>query len=142
MTIALIPGLGGASNAQGPAITDFYLDNGLHVVVIPDRRAPVATHMVWYKVGGADEPKGKSGIAHFLEHLMFKGTEKNPGGFSKQVAELVLPIQHDKGRCTECTIAIRTTALMGCFIHINPAPLKEPVFEDCAIFRPERCQGV
>lgn len=88
MTIALIPGLGGASNAQGPAITDFYLDNGLHVVVIPDRRAPVATHMVWYKVGGADEPKGKSGIAHFLEHLMFKGTEKNPGGFSKQVAEL------------------------------------------------------
>jgi zinc protease len=88
MTTALIPGLGGATKAQGPAITDFYLDNGLHVVVIPDRRAPVVTHMVWYKVGGADEPKGKSGIAHFLEHLMFKGTEKNPGGFSKQVAEL------------------------------------------------------
>ncbi|MEW9306582.1 M16 family metallopeptidase [Labrys neptuniae] len=88
MTLALIPGLGGASHAQGPAITDFTLPNGLHVVVIPDRRAPVVTHMVWYKVGGADEPKGKSGIAHFLEHLMFKGTEKNPGGFSKQVAEL------------------------------------------------------
>jgi zinc protease len=88
MTIALIPGLGGASNAQGPAITNFHLDNGLEVVVIPDRRAPVVTHMVWYKVGGADEPKGKSGIAHFLEHLMFKGTDKNPGGFSKQVAEL------------------------------------------------------
>ncbi|MDQ0394984.1 M16 family metallopeptidase [Labrys monachus] len=88
MTIALIPGLAGASHAQGPSITDFQLDNGLQVIVIPDHRAPVATHMVWYKVGGADEPKGKSGIAHFLEHLMFKGTEKNPGGFSKQVAEL------------------------------------------------------
>src|SRR5262249_7173855 len=46
------------------------------------------THMVWYKVGSADEPKGKSGIAHFLEHLMFKGTLRHPGGFSKQVAEL------------------------------------------------------
>lgn len=58
----------------------FVLDNGLEVVVIPNRRAPIVTHMVWYKVGSADEPAGKSGIAHFLEHLMFKGTARHPAG--------------------------------------------------------------
>ena len=50
----------------------FNLKNGLKVVVVEDHRAPVVTHMVWYKVGSADEPVGQSGIAHFLEHLMFK----------------------------------------------------------------------
>jgi zinc protease len=70
-------------------VSHFTLANGLEVVVIPDRRTPVVTHMVWYKVGAADEPPGKSGIAHFLEHLMFKGTEKNPAGqFSKTVATI------------------------------------------------------
>jgi zinc protease len=65
----------------------FKLDNGLEIVVIPDHRAPVVTHMVWYKAGGADEPPGVSGIAHFLEHLMFKGTDKIPvGEFSKIIA--------------------------------------------------------
>ena len=58
-----------------PHIVDFRLDNGLTVVVIPDHRAPVVTHMVWYRNGSADDPPGKSGIAHFLEHLMFKGTD-------------------------------------------------------------------
>ncbi len=63
------------------------LDNGMEVVVIPDHRAPVVTHMVWYKVGAADEPAGYSGVAHFLEHLMFKGTDKiGLGEFSKIVA--------------------------------------------------------
>lgn len=72
-----------------PAVEHFTLANGLEVVVIPDRRAPVVTHMVWYKVGAADEPPGKSGIAHFLEHLMFKGTAKNPSGrFSQVVATI------------------------------------------------------
>jgi zinc protease len=72
--------------AVGPAqaldidVSSFTLDNGMQVVVIPDRRAPVVTHMVWYKVGAADEPQGKAGIAHFLEHLMFKGTPRYPGG--------------------------------------------------------------
>src|SRR5262249_34091281 len=61
-------------------VTLFVLGNGLEVVVIPDHRVPVVTQMVWYRVGSADEPSGKSGIAHFLEHLMFKGTEKNPAG--------------------------------------------------------------
>jgi len=50
------------------------LANGMEVVVLPDRRAPVVTHMVWYKVGAADEAPGKSGIAHLFEHVMFKQT--------------------------------------------------------------------
>ncbi|MGQ0531757.1 MAG: M16 family metallopeptidase [Caulobacteraceae bacterium] len=65
----------------------FTLRNGLQVVVITDRRAPVVTHMVWYRVGAADEPRGYSGIAHFFEHLMFKGTrEIAPGEFSRTIA--------------------------------------------------------
>jgi zinc protease len=77
------------ARAVAPQVDTFTLDNGLQVVVIPDRRAPVVTHMIWYRVGSADEPKGKSGIAHFLEHLMFKGTTKHPAGeFSATVAEL------------------------------------------------------
>jgi zinc protease len=75
--------------SSGPAISSFQLDNGLQVVVIPDHRAPVVTHMVWYRNGSADDPPGKSGIAHFLEHLMFKGTETRPKGtFSNLVSEL------------------------------------------------------
>jgi zinc protease len=66
----------------------FTLANGMQVVVIPNHRAPVVTQMVWYKAGGADEPLGKSGIAHFLEHLMFKGTKDVPPGmFSRLVAQ-------------------------------------------------------
>ncbi|WP_244293002.1 pitrilysin family protein [Stappia sp. TSB10P1A] len=73
----------------GGDMSAFTLDNGLDVVVIPDRRAPVVTHMIWYKVGAADEPEGMSGIAHFLEHLMFKGTKDNPGNtFSRRIAEI------------------------------------------------------
>ncbi len=64
----------------------FMLENGLEVVVIEDRRAPVAVHMVWYRVGAADEPGGASGIAHYLEHLMFKATERlAQGEFSATV---------------------------------------------------------
>lgn len=65
------------------------LDNGMRVVVIPNHRVPVVTHMVWYKVGSADEPPGHSGIAHLLEHLMFKGTKNHgPGEFSGIVARI------------------------------------------------------
>ena len=67
-------------------ITSFSLDNGLHVVVIEDHRAPAAIQMLWYKVGAADEPAGRSGVAHFLEHLMFRGTEEYElGEFQKTV---------------------------------------------------------
>ncbi|MBN9276698.1 MAG: insulinase family protein, partial [Hyphomicrobium sp.] len=73
----------------GPRATEFTLPNGLMVVVVPDNRAPVVTHMIWYRVGAADEPPGTSGIAHFLEHLMFKATEKiGTGEFSKIVSRL------------------------------------------------------
>jgi zinc protease len=84
------------ASAQGPitllmpgrlGVDTFSLANGMRVVVLPSARAPVVLHMVWYEVGGADEPPGQSGIAHFLEHLMFKGTPKiPPGEFSKIVA--------------------------------------------------------
>src|SRR6266404_2409666 len=69
--------------------TSFALPNGLQVVVIPDHRTPVVTEMIWYKVGSADETPGKSGLAHFLEHLMFKGTAKHPTGeFSQTVLRI------------------------------------------------------
>jgi zinc protease len=67
----------------------FTLTNGLQVVVIPDHRTPVVTQMIWYKVGSADETPGKSGLAHFLEHLMFKGTARHPAGeFSQTVLKV------------------------------------------------------
>ena len=69
------------------AVTTFTLDNGMDVVVIEDSRAPVVTHMVWYRAGSADEFPGTSGVAHFLEHLLFKGTDTlAPGELSATVA--------------------------------------------------------
>src|SRR5262249_24488573 len=74
---------------SAPTVDHFTLANGLQVVVIPDHRTPVVTQMIWYKVGSADETPGKSGLAHFLEHLMFKGTKLNPGGrFSQTLAAI------------------------------------------------------
>lgn len=76
-----------AAEAQVFEPTVRTLDNGLEVIVVPNRRAPIVTQMLWYKVGSADEPLGKSGIAHYLEHLMFKGTERmGPHEFSRLVA--------------------------------------------------------
>jgi zinc protease len=72
-----------------PDVSSFTLDNGLEVVVIPDHRAPVVTHMIWYKAGSAEDPTGKSGVAHFLEHLMFKGTKNHPpDDFRNVIAEI------------------------------------------------------
>jgi zinc protease len=86
-SLAVAVSIDRAEPAERPKAQQFKLDNGLTVVVIPDHRAPVVTQMIWYKVGAADEPPGSSGIAHFLEHLMFKGTDKIPTGqFSKIVA--------------------------------------------------------
>ncbi|MFT7025991.1 MAG: zinc protease [Paracoccaceae bacterium] len=85
--IGLMATLAASVAAAAPQITTFTLDNGLKGVVIEDHRAPVVTHMVWYRVGAADEPYGRSGIAHFLEHLMFKGTDTIPdAAFSKIIA--------------------------------------------------------
>ncbi|MEL7150082.1 MAG: pitrilysin family protein [Pseudomonadota bacterium] len=66
--------------AKAGEVTSFELENGMEVVVIENRRAPVVVHMVWYRVGAADEPPGVSGIAHFLEHLMFKATDELESG--------------------------------------------------------------
>ena len=88
-SIHLTPASSAGGHGAGPVVSDFRLANGMDVVVIPDRRAPVVTHMVWYRNGSADDPPLKSGIAHFLEHLMFKGTKSHKQGeFSEVVAEL------------------------------------------------------
>ena len=77
----------GAPQEVRDEVTTFTLGNGLEVVVLEDHRAPVVVHMMWYEVGSADEPAGKSGLAHYLEHLMFKGTDElAPGEFSQVVA--------------------------------------------------------
>lgn len=76
--------------AQSPAsITRFTLDNGMEVIIQPERRAPTAVHMVWVRVGSMDEVDGVSGVAHVLEHMLFKGTPSMaPGEFSRRVAAL------------------------------------------------------
>jgi zinc protease len=84
-----IPSLTTAEANPANRVSEFKLANGLHLVVVPDRRAPVVTHMVYIKAGSADEPPGVSGIAHFLEHLMFKSTDKLANGeFSAIVSRL------------------------------------------------------
>lgn len=80
----------GTALVQPAAAQVFYpqstmLENGMQLVVLPNHRAPVVTHMIWYKTGALDDPWGKSGIAHFLEHLMFKGTPKYPQGAYSQL---------------------------------------------------------
>lgn len=68
------------ATASDEAVTSFTLENGMQVVVVEDHRAPVVQHMVWYRAGSADEPKGESGVAHFLEHLLFKATDTLDSG--------------------------------------------------------------
>jgi len=81
--VAVTPAAAQRFNAES-----FTLGNGLQVIVLPNHRVPAVTQMVWYKTGAADDPRGKSGIAHFLEHLMFKGTRANPGAaFSALIAQ-------------------------------------------------------
>ena len=83
LTLAAL--LTGAAPALAEDVTSFTLDNGLDVVVIEDHRAPVVVQMVWYRTGSSDEPRGKSGIAHYLEHLMFKGTDEVASGEFSQI---------------------------------------------------------
>lgn len=74
-------------SARAQEVTTFTLENGMKGVVIENHRAPVVVHMVWYKIGAADEPPGKSGIAHFLEHLLFKGTDDREAGELSRLVE-------------------------------------------------------
>ena len=85
VALALSPGI--ASARDNEAVTTFTLENGMDVVVVEDHRAPAVQQMIWYRAGSADEPKGSSGVAHFLEHLLFKATDKlESGEFSATVA--------------------------------------------------------
>lgn len=73
------------NGGNGVKAASFTLANGLQVVLIPDHRAPVVTHSLWYKAGAADDPAHAHGLAHFLEHMMFKGTERFPNGTFNEV---------------------------------------------------------
>lgn len=86
---ALLPIMGflGGEHAMAMDIQSFKLDNGMQVLVVPDTRAPVVTHSVWYKVGAMDEKDGKTGLAHMTEHLMFKGTPRHPAGEMDKIVQ-------------------------------------------------------
>lgn len=78
-----------AAAVQQPVAQQFTLANGMTLIVRPDRRAPTVAHMLWVRVGSIDEVDGTSGVAHVLEHMMFKGTpDMAPGEFSRRVAAL------------------------------------------------------
>lgn len=89
LVAASLARIGCAGAQQAPDIAELVLDNGLKVVIVPDHRAPVVIHMLWYRIGSADSPAGRTGMAHFLEHLMFKGTTHHKKGeFTAAVAEV------------------------------------------------------
>jgi zinc protease len=74
-----------AASSTQSQVFQFALQNGMQVLVIPDHRAPVVTQMLWFKVGAVDDPPGVSGLAHFFEHMMFRGTKKVPGDQYSQI---------------------------------------------------------
>jgi zinc protease len=85
----LLPPTAGAQTAGPPKVEQFQLRNGMTLIVKPDHRAATAVHMVWVRVGAMDEVDGTSGVAHALEHMMFKGTAQlKPGEFSRRIAAL------------------------------------------------------
>ena len=87
--VASLVSLTPATAQQRPKVEQFTLANGMTLFVKPDRRAPTAVHMLWVRVGAVDEVDGTSGVAHVLEHMMFRGSkEVKPGEFSRRVAAL------------------------------------------------------
>lgn len=85
LTAAVAFSLSSPAHAKVFSPESFTLDNGMQVVVVSNHRAPVITHMVWYGSGAMDQAPGRTGVAHLLEHLMFKGTEANPDGVFSQI---------------------------------------------------------
>lgn len=82
---APVAAAGGAGNVSGP-FHSYHLKNGMELVVVPNTRVPAVSHILWFRVGAADDPMGKSGIAHFLEHMMFRGTKDvQENGYAKQI---------------------------------------------------------
>ncbi len=78
----------GSPQAAAEPVESYTLENGLEVIVIPNHRVPAVSHMIWYRIGAADDPLGKSGLAHYHEHMMFQGTEKlKRGEYSRSVAD-------------------------------------------------------
>lgn len=85
--LAALSGIAQGTGAEEPKVFQFALQNGLSVLVVPDHRAPIVTQMLVYRVGAMDDPPGLSGLAHFFEHMMFRGTQAVPGdGFALAVA--------------------------------------------------------
>ena len=80
--------LSGVHAGTSEQVTDYMLDNGMQVVVIEDHRAPVVVHMVWYKAGSGEEDPGVSGVAHFLEHLLFKKSKTRSQEFSELLPKM------------------------------------------------------
>src|ERR1700742_761773 len=78
--LAVALSLTAPAGAQESHVFQFALQNGMQVVVVPDHRAPVVTQMLWFRVGGTDDPPGLGGLAHFFEHMMFRGTKQYPNG--------------------------------------------------------------
>ncbi len=81
----LLAGMAFASPVQAAStstqpIESFTLKNGMQVIVLPNHRVPAVNHMLWYRIGAADDPRGKSGLAHYMEHLMFKGSPRHAAG--------------------------------------------------------------
>src|ERR1700738_1967582 len=118
LALLIVPSLAlQRASAQTTVTSDppasFTLGNGLQVLVIPDHRTPVVTQMIWYKVGPPDGTPGKSGLAHFLEHLMFKGTAKHPVG---EFSQTVLKIGGNEN-------AFTSTDYTGYFPRVPRAPL-------------------
>lgn len=87
LSLSLLASLCFSSLAMSADVQEFKLDNGLKIVVQEDHRAPVVVSQVWYRAGSLDEVNGKTGVAHVLEHMMFKGTKAVPAGqFSRLIA--------------------------------------------------------
>ena len=85
--LALVLWKFGPAEAKLFNASEYRLDNGMQVVVVPNHKAPIVKHMVWYKVGSADEKPGKGGVAHLLEHLMFRGTKLIKGTELNRITE-------------------------------------------------------
>lgn len=86
--VIAVPCMATAQAAEPVKVETFMLENGMQAVVIPNHRVPAVSHMLWFRIGSADEPKGKSGLAHYLEHMMFKGTDKlQVGEYSQTVSK-------------------------------------------------------
>ena len=137
------------SLAVEPGLDSFTLDNSLMVVVVEDHRAPVVTQMVWYRVGSADDPAGKSGTAHFLEHLMFKGTDNlAEGEFDRTVEEnggsLDAFTSIDQTAFTERIASDRLELVMGMEADrmVNLAPTEASVLAERNVIIEERRQVV